>query len=239
MATKAARKTKPKGAPAKRPVQTTFDDLYTEEGVTGRGAEEASAAARETGVAPPEAGVPGQADSEAAAGSGREPGSASTTGESEPPPGPAAAAPAETVPADTLEERHLRLRAEFDNYIKRTGREKSELTAYGGIAMVRALLPVLDDLKRTVAHAQEAHHDSADPLLQGVVMVLEKFTRLLEAEGVRPIEALGKPFDPLLHEALLRRESADHPEGMVLEEFETGYLYRDRVIRHAKVVVSG
>lgn len=228
MAAKAARKTKPKGAPDKPPVQTTIDDLYTDEGVTSRGATEATPPAERSEAVPSEAVASGQDGSETA------------EIESEPEP----ASPAEHIEtppgsADTLEERHLRLRAEFDNYIKRTGREKGELTAYGGLAMVRALLPVLDDLKRTVTHAREAHHDSADPLLQGVVMVLEKFTRLLEAEGVRPIEALGKPFDPLFHEAVLRRESKDHPEGTVLEEFETGYTFRDRVIRHAKVVVSG
>lgn len=229
MATKAARKTKSKGG-AKAPAeQTRMDDLYTEEGITSRGAAKVSPPAGKASEIQPETDAPGQTEPEAATASEDKPAAALPSEDEQPPQGP----------ADTVEERHLRLRAEFDNYIKRTGREKRELAAYSGLAMVRALLPVLDDLNRTVAHAREAHHDSADPLLQGVEMVLDKFTRLLEAEGVQPIEALGKPFDPLLHEAMLRRESADHPEGTVLEEFETGYLYRDRVIRHAKVVVSG
>jgi molecular chaperone GrpE len=100
------------------------------------------------------------------------------------------------------------------------------------------MLPVLDDLKRTVDHARQAGEKNDAALLQGIEMVLDKFNRTLATAGVKPIESVGKPFDPLLHEALMSRPVEDQEAGVILEEFETGYIYHDRVIRHAKVVVS-
>lgn len=137
-----------------------------------------------------------------------------------------------------IREKYLRLRAEFDNYIKRTNREKSELLEYAGDGIVRRILPILDDLRRTVEHARQNGTPENDPILEGVLMIQEKFIKTLESEGVHEIVALGQPFDPELHEALLARDSADNPSGIVIEEFEPGYLYRDRVVRHSKVIVS-
>lgn len=138
-----------------------------------------------------------------------------------------------------LESRYLRLRAEYDNHIKRTTREKNELMTYAGGHMIRKILPILDDLRRTVEHAKESESKRDDPVLQGVVLIIDKFTKLLESEGVETIGSVGQEFDPDLHEALMNRSSKEYPKGIIIEEYEPGYKYRDKVIRHAKVVVSG
>lgn len=138
-----------------------------------------------------------------------------------------------------LEDKHVRLRAEFDNFVKRTAREKFQLASYGGESVVLAILPILDDLQRSIDHARQAKDDGAGALLTGVEMVQEKFDQALESEGVRRMDTVGQKFDPQLHNAMLRRPSEDHEAGTVIEEYERGYTYRDKVIRHAKVVVSG
>ena len=148
-------------------------------------------------------------------------------------------APAADARLKGLEDKFIRLRAEYDNFMKRTAREKYQLAAYGGESVVLAVLPVLDDLQRFIDHAREGTSGSDDALLTGAEMVLGKFIRTLESEGVQRIEAVGKKFDPLLHDAMLRQPSEEHEAGIVIEEYEPGYTYRDKVIRHAKVVVSG
>ncbi len=139
---------------------------------------------------------------------------------------------------ENLGEKYLRLRAEFDNYIKRTNREKSQLFEFGGSNIVQRMLPILDDLRRTVEHARQNGIPEDDPVLQGVVLILEKFMKALESEGVLEIVAVGQTFDPELHEALMTRKSKEFSNGTVVEQFEPGYKYRGRVIRHSKVIVS-
>ncbi|MEE9465666.1 MAG: nucleotide exchange factor GrpE [Candidatus Neomarinimicrobiota bacterium] len=146
--------------------------------------------------------------------------------------------PADSQDEEGIIEKYLRLRAEFDNYIKRTNREKSELLEYGGDGIVRRILPIIDDLRRTVEHARLNGTPENNSILEGIVMIQEKLIKTLEALGVREIEAVGKPFDPEFHEALMTREAEDTVSGTVLEEFEPGFMYRDRVIRHSKVIVS-
>lgn len=138
-----------------------------------------------------------------------------------------------------LENKYLRLRAEYDNHIKRTNKEKSELIAYAAAQVFRLILPILDDLHRTIAHARQDESQKDDPLVQGVALIADKFAKLLETDGVQIFKSVGEVFDPELHDALLTRPSNEHPAGIVLEEYEPGYKYRDKVIRHAKVVVSG
>ncbi len=144
----------------------------------------------------------------------------------------------EAVRIGELEEKLLRVRAEYDNHIKRTNREKAEFVQYFGSRAFKAILPALDDLNRTINHVKSTEEGANDPMLEGVEMVRDKFVKILEKEGVKPFNSVGEKFDPELHDAMMRRESEEHEEGIVLEEFETGYLYHDRVIRHAKVVVS-
>ena len=138
-----------------------------------------------------------------------------------------------------LEEKYIRLRAEYDNHIKRTNKEKGELISYAGAQVFSLILPILDDLHRTVDHAQRDESQRDDPIVQGVSLIVDKFDKVLESEGVKVFSSIGETFNPELHEALLTRTSNDHPPGVVLEEYAPGYLFRDRVIRHAKVVVSG
>ena len=138
-----------------------------------------------------------------------------------------------------LESRYLRLRAEYENHIKRTTREKNELMTYAGGHIIRKILPILDDLRRTVEHAKEAETKRDNPVVQGVELIIDKFTKLLEAEGVETIVSVGQAFDPDLHEAFMSRSSKEVNKGIIIEEYEPGYKYRDKVIRHAKVVVSG
>ncbi len=148
------------------------------------------------------------------------------------------AEPEELPGPENLGEKYLRLRAEFDNYIKRTNREKSQLLEYGGSNMVGRMLPILDDLRRTVEHARQNGIPEDDSVLQGVALIVEKFVKTLESEGVLEINAVGQTFDPELHEALMTRKSKEFSNGTVLEQFEPGYKYRGRVIRHSKVIVS-
>ncbi|MFB0516018.1 MAG: nucleotide exchange factor GrpE [Candidatus Neomarinimicrobiota bacterium] len=138
-----------------------------------------------------------------------------------------------------LEDRYIRLRAEYDNHIKRSNKEKDELITYAGSYVFRSILPILDDLRRTVDHARQDESQKDDPVLQGIELIIEKFAKFLEAEGVQIFNSVGEAFDPELHEALMTRSSNEHPPGTVLEEYEPGYKYRDKVLRHAKVVVSG
>ena len=133
-----------------------------------------------------------------------------------------------------LEDKYVRVRAEYENHIKRTNREKSELTTYAGTHVFRLILPILDDLRRIIDHAQEE-----DPVVQGVTLIIDKFTKILEAEGVQVFHSVEETFDPELHEALMTRSSEEHPAGIVLEEYEPGYKYKEKVLRHAKVIVSG
>lgn len=138
-----------------------------------------------------------------------------------------------------VEDKYIRLRAEFDNHIKRTNKEKGELLEYAGSHIIRAILPILDDLQRTVEHARQTQPQNEDPVAEGVKMIIEKFEKVLENTGVEVVQAVGKEFDPELHEALMTRNSEEYPEGIVVEEYEPGYIYKGKVLRHAKVIVSG
>ena len=126
-----------------------------------------------------------------------------------------------------------RLKAEFDNFRKRTAREHEAMSARANEALLRELLPILDDLERALAAAEE--HQEAQ-LEEGVRLVHRSLAGLLERQGVKPIETDGK-FDPHVHEALLSQPS-DADEGNVIEVLQKGYRLGDRVLRPARVVVS-
>lgn len=135
-----------------------------------------------------------------------------------------------------LNEKYLRLAAEFDNYKKRKDREFTRRVQYANEEFIREVLPVLDDLER----AMEASEDdsSFEELKSGVELVYENFKNILKRRGVEAIDSVGEPFDPDLHDAMMVRESEEHDSEIVLEEFERGYKLGDTVLRHAKVVVS-
>lgn len=132
---------------------------------------------------------------------------------------------------------HLqRLQAEFDNYRKRTQKEKEDLAKYATERVVKAMLPILDNFERAMA-ASETKQDFNN-FAQGVRMILRQMQDVLTKEGLTPIEAVGQPFDPNLHDAVLRVESDEHPENTVVEEMQKGYYLKDKVLRPSMVKVS-
>lgn len=131
---------------------------------------------------------------------------------------------------------HLqRLTAEYDNYRKRTQKEKEDAAKFASEKVILSLLPVLDNFERAVEAAKTAR--DFDSFSQGVEMILRQLKKVLEDEGLTPIEAVGKGFDPNIHEALMQVES-DQDENTVVEELQKGYYLKDKVIRHSKVKVS-
>ena len=134
-----------------------------------------------------------------------------------------------------LNNKYLRLYAEFDNYKKRVNKDKEELVKYGNESLIYELLPILDSLELALKHAQE---ESQAGIVQGVEMTLKELQRTLEKFGVSKIEAAGKKFDPSIHHAMSQMEREDIEEKMVAEELRTGYLYRDKVLRPSLVSVS-
>ena len=132
---------------------------------------------------------------------------------------------------------YLRLMAEFDNFRKRTRREAEAFREYASEGLMKALLPVLDDFGRTMAAMEKT--DNLASLKEGVVMVSDKLNKVLEKEGMQPLESLGKDFDSELHDAIHSLPvDDDEKKGKVLDVVEKGYRLKDKVIRYAKVVVG-
>jgi molecular chaperone GrpE len=136
---------------------------------------------------------------------------------------------------EQLRDQLLRKVAEFENYKRRTENESANFVKYAGEAVITRLLPVYDDLARSLEHADSKNSES---LKKGIELVFEKFSRILKELGVERIEAKGKEFDVDYHEALMQKEVDGVPPHTVLEEIEPGYMYKDKVIRHSKVIVS-
>jgi len=137
-----------------------------------------------------------------------------------------------------LQDRHLRLRAEFDNYKKRKDREFIRLLQYEGKDVIISFLGIADDLQRMIASADGDKSKNAKSLVAGMNLIFEKLHRRLSALKVEPFDSEGVKFDPELHDAMMTQTSDDHEDGVVIQEFEKGYKYKDRVIRHAKVIVN-
>jgi len=140
--------------------------------------------------------------------------------------------------ADENWDKFLRAVADLENYRKRVAREKEELARYTSERVVAALLPVLDNLERALTAAQE-HESSNAALREGLQQIQAQFRRTLEEFGLKEVVAnAGHPFDPNIHEAVGHIESAEHPEGHVIEQLQRGYKLADRLLRPARVVVS-
>ena len=135
----------------------------------------------------------------------------------------------------SLEDSLLRKVAEFENYKRRTENDQINLLKYAAESFILKVLPVYDDLERSVNHLNEDNNDS---ITEGLKLVLNKFTKVFDDQGIKKIEAKGKKFDVEYHEALMQQPNNELPSNTVLEEVEAGYLYKDKVIRHAKVIVS-
>lgn len=136
-----------------------------------------------------------------------------------------------------VHDKYVRLHAEFDNFRKRTAKERLELLQSAAGDTLTRILPVLDDLDRAVVH--NAVVDDIDTVKQGVELVQQKFSNILLAQGLRPMHCKGEPFDPDLHEAITKAP-APTPDlkGKVIDVVENGYLLHDKVLRYAKVVVG-
>ena len=138
---------------------------------------------------------------------------------------------------EELNDTHLRLRAEFDNYRKRTMREKADLIKMGGEGALKNLLPVIDDFERALQNIRAT--EEMDAIREGVDLIYTKFINYLGQQGVKAIEAVGKPFDTEEFEAIATIP-APQPElkGKVIDCVQTGYVLYDKVLRHARVVVG-
>lgn len=135
-----------------------------------------------------------------------------------------------------LKEQLLRKTAEFENYKRRTASESLALTKYASEKILLQLLPVIDDLYRSLKSGEE--HLPDDPFVKGVAMIFGKFIKILEAQGLKEMESVGKEFNVDYHDAMMQVPRADVARHTILEEIEKGYLLHDKVLRHAKVIVS-
>ena len=133
-------------------------------------------------------------------------------------------------------DRWMRLAAEFENFRKRSSRQFAELVQSANERLVAQLLPVLDNFERALDH--QGDEETLDSFRKGVEMIFGQLQNVLETEGLKPLDSVGKPFDPDVHDAMMQIESKEHESGTIVEEVEKGYTLNDRVLRHAKVVVS-
>ena len=137
-----------------------------------------------------------------------------------------------------LRDRHLRLRAEFDNYRKRSEKEYSRLLQYEGEKVILSFLGIADDLQRMLDSLDDKKSENVESLVEGITLINDKLHRRLSSLKVEPFDSEGVKFDPEIHDAMMTQSSKDHEDGVVIQEFEKGYKYKDKVIRHAKVIVN-
>ena len=137
---------------------------------------------------------------------------------------------------EELTDRVTRQMAEFDNFRKRTDKEKSQMYEVGAKDIIEKILPVVDNFERGLDAVKE--EEKADPFVQGMEKVYKHLMTTLEEIEVKPIEAVGKEFDPNLHNAVMHVEDENFGENIVAEEFQKGYTYRDSIVRHSMVKVA-
>ena len=130
----------------------------------------------------------------------------------------------------------LRKAAEFENYKRRTENDQFNLINYAAESFIVKLLPIVDDFERTLGHIDDI--DNNKSVKDGIKLVYEKLLKVLNDQGIKKMQTKGQPFNVDYHDALMQKKDHSVPDHTVLEEIESGYLYRDKVIRHAKVIVS-
>ena len=143
---------------------------------------------------------------------------------------------AKELEAKSNYDRFLRQVAELDNIKKRSAREREEISRFANEALIKDLLPIVDNLERAIAHASGDGKDK--PLIEGVEMVLKGLLDVLAKHGVTQVSAVGQPFDPSEHEAIAQVESEGHEPNSVVEELHKGYMLRERLLRPALVSVA-
>lgn len=141
-----------------------------------------------------------------------------------------------TVERNQLQEQVMRTLADFQNFRKRTQQETATVRQFANLAFVDSLLPVLDNFERTVQHIEAGATPEA--MLEGIRAVERQLRQALEAQNVKRIESIGKPFDPVVHEALGSEPSEEFAPETVIQEIEPGYTMGDRVVRPARVKVA-
>ncbi len=139
---------------------------------------------------------------------------------------------------EELNEKYLRLAAEFENFKRRALKERQELHNYANENLIKELLPTVDNLERAVGHARQEDGGDAKNLLEGIELTYRSLMQALERLGVEGIDPEGEQFDPKIHEAIRQLPSDEHETGVVTEVFQKGYLLKNRLIRAALVAVS-
>lgn len=137
---------------------------------------------------------------------------------------------------EELEDKVKRQMAEFDNFRKRTDKEKAAMFETGAKSVVEKILPVVDNFERGLAALSE--EEQKEPFAEGMLMIYKQLMTELDGLGVKPIEAVGQEFNPDLHNAVMQVESDEYEEGIIAQELQKGYLYRDSVVRHSMVAVA-
>ena len=134
------------------------------------------------------------------------------------------------------QQRTLRVQADFDNFRRRTLKEKEDLAKYASSKLITELLPVIDNLERALAVSGES--TDVDSFTKGVNMIFRQLESVLDSEGLKAMDAVGQPFNPEFHQAIMQVESEEYEEGIVVEEVQKGYMLKDKVLRPAMVKVS-
>ena len=136
---------------------------------------------------------------------------------------------------EELTDRVKRQMAEFENFRKRTDKEKSSMYEMGAKAVIEKILPVIDNFERGLSSISEEEKNNS--FVEGMNMIYKQLSNELEQMGVTPIEAVGKEFDPNLHNAVMQVESEEYESGIIAQELQKGYMYRETVVRHSMVAV--
>ena len=142
--------------------------------------------------------------------------------------------------ADEHWDRLLRTTADFDNFKKRAARERTEAAQYANASLLQKLIPILDnfEMAQTAAQTAQATPDGIASLQSGITMIQQQLKSALTEGGLEEVDATGKVFDPMFHEAVSQQETADLPEGQVAQQLRKGYKFRDRLLRPATVIVA-
>lgn len=138
--------------------------------------------------------------------------------------------------AEELTDSLKRLQAEFENFKKRRDKEEQERIIYHDAKIIEQLLPIIDTFEVAIKHIKEISND--EKLVSGFEMIYSQLFSALEKQGLRPIEVLNKPFDPYKADALMQEKTSPEQDNIVIEEFQKGYMFKDKVLRHAKVKVG-
>lgn len=138
--------------------------------------------------------------------------------------------------AEENHQRFLRTQADFDNFRRRTQKEKEDFAKYASLKLIEQLLPVIDNFERALLASKE--NKDYDALAKGIDMTFRQLSQVLAAEGLTAMETVGTPFNPEFHQAIMQVESDEYEEGIIVEEVQKGYMLKDKVLRPAMVKVS-